>query len=89
VRTGRDADGAIRDASGRMISGTAGLAPRDSHPASRIAVEFIPLAYDHERLAGEMRDEKLPDEFIETILTGWWTSCLEVLPAKERRRGRF
>jgi predicted phosphodiesterase len=96
VRTGRDADGAIRDAgcairgaSGRMISGTAGLAPRDSHRASRIAVDTIPLAYDHERLARQMRDEKLPDEFIETILTGWWTSCLEVLPAKERRRGKY
>jgi predicted phosphodiesterase len=52
-------------------------------------VEFVPLAYDHERLAREMRSERLPDEFVETILTGWWTTCLEVLPAKERRRGRF
>lgn len=52
-------------------------------------VEFVPLVYDHERLAREMRDERLPDEFIETILTGWWTTCLEVLPAKERRRGRW
>ena len=26
-------------------------------------------------------------EFVETVLTGWWTTCLEVLPAKERRRG--
>lgn len=52
-------------------------------------VEFVPLAYDHERLAREMRDERLPDEFIETILTGWWTTCLEVLPSKERRRGRW
>ena len=52
-------------------------------------VEFVPLAYDHERLAREMRDEGLPDEFIATILTGWWTTCLEVLPSKERRRGRW
>ena len=52
-------------------------------------VEFVPLAYDHERLACEMRDEGLPDEFIATILTGWWTTCLEVLPSKERRRGRW
>lgn len=52
-------------------------------------VEFVPLAYDHERLAREMRDERLPNEFIETILTGWWTTCLEVLPSKERRRGRW
>lgn len=52
-------------------------------------VEFIPLAYDHERLAREMRHEKLPEEFVETVLTGWWTTCLEVLPGKERRTGRF
>ena len=52
-------------------------------------VEFVPLAYDHEQLACEMRDERLPEEFLETILTGWWTTCLEVLPSKERRRGRF
>jgi predicted phosphodiesterase len=52
-------------------------------------VEFIPVNYDHGRLAQEMRQEGLPEEFVETILTGWWTSCLEVLPAKERRRGRW
>ena len=54
-----------------------------------LAVEFIPVAYDHRRLAREMREEKLPEEFVATTLTGWWTTCLEVLPAKERRRGRF
>ena len=54
-----------------------------------VEVEFIPLDYDHDRLAREMRDEKLPEEFVETVLTGWWTTCLEVLPAKERRRGRY
>src|SRR5262245_29921400 len=53
------------------------------------AVEFVPVEYDHERLAREMRAEGLPEEFVETVLTGWWTTCLEVLPAKERRRGRF
>jgi predicted phosphodiesterase len=55
----------------------------------RLEVEFIPVEYDYRRLAGEMRAEKLPEEFVETVLTGWWTTCLEVLPAKERRRGRF
>ncbi len=55
----------------------------------QLRVEFVPVVYDHERLAREMREERLPDEFIETILTGWWTSCLEVLPSKERRRGRY
>jgi diadenosine tetraphosphatase ApaH/serine/threonine PP2A family protein phosphatase len=50
--------------------------------------EFVPVAYDHERLAREMEAEKLPPEFVETIRTGWWTSCLEILPAKERAAGR-
>jgi diadenosine tetraphosphatase ApaH/serine/threonine PP2A family protein phosphatase len=55
----------------------------------RLSCEFVPVAYDHARLAREMREEKLPEEFIETVLTGWWTTCLEVLPAKERKRGRY
>lgn len=53
-----------------------------------MTVEFLPVEYDHHGLAREMRDERLPAEFVETILTGWWTTCLEMLPAKERRRGR-
>jgi diadenosine tetraphosphatase ApaH/serine/threonine PP2A family protein phosphatase len=51
--------------------------------------EFIPIDYDHSTLAREMREEKLPAEFIETIETGWWTTCLEALPTKERALGRF
>ncbi len=58
-------------------------------PEGGADLEFIPVRYDHERLAGEMRAEGLPEEFVETILTGWWTTCLEVLPARERSRGRF
>jgi predicted phosphodiesterase len=53
-----------------------------------LRVEFVAVAYDHERLAWEMRAERLPEEFVTTVRTGWWTTCLEVLPAKERRRGR-
>jgi predicted phosphodiesterase len=52
-------------------------------------VEFVPVEYDFHALAQTMREERLPDEFIETVLTGWWTTCLEVLPGKERRRGKF
>ncbi len=59
---------------------------REDDPS--LDVNFIPVSYDHEALAEEMRREDLPEEFVETILTGWWTTCLEVLPAKERRRGR-
>lgn len=51
--------------------------------------QFLPVLYDQARLAREMREERLPEEFVATILTGWWTTCLEILPAKERARGRF
>jgi hypothetical protein len=36
-----------------------------------------------------MRAEGLPEEFVETTLTGWWTTCLEVLPARERAASRY
>ena len=52
-------------------------------------VDMVKLAYDHERLAAEMRRENLPEQFVETILTGWWTTCLEILPASERAASRF
>ena len=52
-------------------------------------VEILELPYDHHALAMEMRQEALPDEFVETILTGWWTTCLEILPAKERAKGIY
>lgn len=54
-----------------------------------LAVEIAPLAYDHQALAQEMRSERLPEEFVETVLTGWWTTCLEILPARERAASRF
>jgi predicted phosphodiesterase len=54
-----------------------------------LRVEFVPVHYDHDHFAQEMRQERLPEEFVQTILTGWWTTCLEVLPAKERRRGKY
>jgi diadenosine tetraphosphatase ApaH/serine/threonine PP2A family protein phosphatase len=58
-------------------------------PAGSHAPEFPRVGYDHEALALEMEAEGLPAEFVETIRTGWWTTCLEILPAKERARGRF
>lgn len=54
-----------------------------------LAVELVPLVYDHASLAAEMRREGLPEEFVETIETGWWTTCLEILPAKERAASKF
>ncbi len=69
-----------------LLESSESLSANDTH---ELKVEFIPVNYDHERLAAEMRAEHLPEEFVETLLTGWWTTCLEVLPGKERRRGRW
>jgi predicted phosphodiesterase len=49
--------------------------------------EGVPVSYEHEALAREIEAEGLPGEFAETIRSGWWTTCLENLPAKERGRG--
>lgn len=54
-----------------------------------IKIQYVPIEYDHIKLAEEMDSENLPREFIETILTGWWTTCLEVLPGKERVKGKY
>jgi predicted phosphodiesterase len=54
-----------------------------------VSVELVPVAYDHARLAAEMRAEGIVEEFAVTIETGWWTTCLEILPPKERARGRY
>lgn len=54
-----------------------------------LKVELLPLIYDFESLAAEMRNESLPEEFVETVRTGWWTTCLEILPARERAASRY
>ncbi len=54
-----------------------------------VGAEFVPVVYDFRGLAADMVQEHLPGEFVETITTGWWTTCLEVLPHKERATGRY
>ena len=51
--------------------------------------ELVPLAYDWRAHAGAMRAAGLPEPFVETVETGWWTTCLEVVPPAERSRGRY
>jgi predicted phosphodiesterase len=53
----------------------------------QVRVEFPRVEYDVETVAREMARESLPQQFIATLRTGWWTTCLANLPAKERRRG--
>ena len=51
--------------------------------AHEVTAGFHEVHYDHEALAREMEHEGLPPEFVETIRTGWWTTCLGNAPAKE------
>lgn len=53
------------------------------------SAELIPLAYNWRAQAASMRAAGLPEIFAESIETGWWTTCLEILPPRERSRGRF
>lgn len=57
--------------------------------SDRAQVEFIPVTYDQEEMAARTRKAGLPNEFAETLTSGWWTTCLEVLPSKERLRGKY
>ena len=50
---------------------------------------LVPLAYDWEAQAASIRRAGLPEAFAETIETGWWTTCIEVLPPAERASGRY
>jgi len=83
---------------GRIVNaGAVGRPANDGSPriwyalfeAGQDEPRFIDVTYDQESLALEMEEESLPREFVETIRTGWWTTCLEILPAKERARGKY
>jgi len=59
------------------------------HDGKQFQCQFYPLEYDYKKLAAEILEEGLPKEFATTIQTGWWTTCLEIMPSKERSRGKF
>ena len=54
-----------------------------------VGVELVALEYDWRAQAASMRAAGLPEPFVETIETGWWTTCLEIVPPRERARGAF
>ncbi len=54
-----------------------------------VRAELVPVAYDWCAQAASMRAAGLPEPFVETVETGWWTTCLEVVPPPERARGRY
>ncbi len=51
--------------------------------------ELVPVDYDWRAQTESMRAAGLPEPFVETIESGWWTTCLEVVPPAERSRGRY
>ncbi len=51
--------------------------------------ELVPLSYPWREQAASMREAGLPEPFVETVETGWWTTCLEIVPPAERSRGRY
>ncbi|MEM9979436.1 MAG: hypothetical protein AAF808_17550, partial [Cyanobacteria bacterium P01_D01_bin.2] len=46
--------------------------------------QLIPLSYDPVPVVAAMAQAGLPKEFQESLLTGIWTTCAEILPAAER-----
>jgi len=54
-----------------------------------VSAELVPLVYDWAAQAAAMREAGLPEPFVETVETGWWTTCLEIVPPAERSRGRY
>ncbi len=57
--------------------------------ADNVDAELVALAYDWPAQAASMRRAGLPEAFVETIESGWWTTCLEVLPPHERSTGKY
>lgn len=51
--------------------------------------ELVALDYDWPAHAASMREAGLPEAFTQAVETGWWTTCLEIVPPVERSRGRF
>jgi len=54
--------------------------------AGVLEIAFHHVAYDHRPLARRMQAAGLPAEFIETVRTGWWTTCFGNMPVRERLR---
>ena len=51
--------------------------------------EIVPVEFDWRAQAAAMRDAGLPEVFAASVESGWWTTCLEVVPPRERARGRY
>ncbi|WP_298343614.1 radical SAM protein [Ferrimicrobium sp.] len=50
---------------------------------------LVELPYDWQAQSASMRKAGIPELFVSTIETGWWTTCIEVLPPVERSQGKY
>ncbi|MEM9566732.1 MAG: metallophosphoesterase [Cyanobacteria bacterium P01_E01_bin.34] len=46
--------------------------------------QLVPMTYDTEAAIAAMRSEGLPEEFCDSLQSGIWTTCAEILPPQER-----
>jgi len=58
-------------------------------PDAPPAAELVALDYDWPAQAASIRVAGLPEAFAQAVETGWWTTCLEIVPPTERSRGRY
>lgn len=59
------------------------------YPRTRSGWKWSTFRYDHEAPARETAREGISEEFVTKIRTGWWTTSPELLPGRERARGRY
>jgi hypothetical protein len=54
-----------------------------------VSAELVALDYDWRAQARSIRSAGLPEAFAQAVETGYWTTCLEIVPPAERSRGRY
>lgn len=61
----------------------------DAEPEGTASAQLVALNYDWRAQAASIRSAGLPEEFAASVETGYWSTCLEVVPPAERSRGRY
>lgn len=51
---------------------------------NELSFSLVPLEYDPTEVIAAMRSEGLPEEFVQSLLIGEWTTCAAILPPGER-----
>ncbi|MGH3570238.1 MAG: radical SAM protein [Pseudonocardiaceae bacterium] len=58
-------------------------------PDGEASAELVALDYDWRAQAASIRAAGLPEAFALAVETGYWSTCLEIVPPVERSRGRY